>query len=181
MASVFIGGSRAVSRLNAVIRGQLDNLMDHKCLILIGDANGADKAVQAYLFERGYRDVVVYCMDACRNNLGQWQVRPQQSPNGGKRDFEYYSTKDRAMTRDANCGVMLWDGKSRGTLNNVTNLISDGKKVLLYFSPKRTFQKLSTMEDLHRLLQSCDKRHIDRLFRKLGMTSPFDAQQITLR
>ena len=46
MTSVFIGGSRAVSRLNDTIREQLDNLIARGRQILIGDANGADRAVQ---------------------------------------------------------------------------------------------------------------------------------------
>jgi hypothetical protein len=30
--------------------------------ILVGDANGADKAVQRYPADKDYRDVVVHCM-----------------------------------------------------------------------------------------------------------------------
>jgi len=39
VTSVFIGGSRAISKLNGVIREQLDNLITKKCAIFIGDAN----------------------------------------------------------------------------------------------------------------------------------------------
>lgn len=180
MASVFIGGSRAISRLNSLIREQLDNLVDHNCMIFIGDANGADKAVQRYLAEREYKAVVVFCMDECRNNLGPWQTRSLSDLAGKKRDFEYYSTKDRAMARDANCGMMLWDGKSAGTLNSVVNLLSQGKKVLLYFSPRKTFRKLSNQSDLNAVLETCDRHDVDRLLRKLGMPSPFEAQQMQL-
>ena len=38
--NVFIGGSRAVSKLNAVIRMRLDHLIKRGCTIFIGDANG---------------------------------------------------------------------------------------------------------------------------------------------
>ena len=60
---VFIGGSRAVSKLNAVIRGGLDDLMKRGCTILIGDANGADKAVQTYFAKERYAKVIVFCME----------------------------------------------------------------------------------------------------------------------
>ena len=60
MTTVFIGGSRAVSRLHDVIRGQLDDLIQKNCKIYIGDANGADRAVQQHFADRGYRDVVVF-------------------------------------------------------------------------------------------------------------------------
>ena len=55
MTTVFIGGSRAVSRLNATIRERLDDLVDKKCQMFIGDANGADKAVQQYFAARDYQ------------------------------------------------------------------------------------------------------------------------------
>ncbi len=45
--NVFIAGSRALSRLNAPIRDRIDDLLKRGCTILVGDANGADKAVVA--------------------------------------------------------------------------------------------------------------------------------------
>jgi hypothetical protein len=53
----FIGGSRAVYRLNAPIRDRVDDLLQRGCTILLGDANGADKAVQRYLAGRQYTRV----------------------------------------------------------------------------------------------------------------------------
>jgi len=50
--NVFIGGSRAVSKLNVPLRARLDEFLRRGDTILIGDANGADKAVQQYLAER---------------------------------------------------------------------------------------------------------------------------------
>ena len=44
--NVFIGGSIGISKLNAAIRARLDDFMKRGNAILIGDANGADKAVQ---------------------------------------------------------------------------------------------------------------------------------------
>ena len=60
--NVFIGGSRAVSKLNKVIRTRLDDFMSRGCRILIGDANGVDKAVQTYFAEHQYSNVVVSCI-----------------------------------------------------------------------------------------------------------------------
>jgi hypothetical protein len=166
MTTVFIGGSRAVSRLNDVIRGQLDDLIQKNCKIYIGDANGADRAVQQYFADRGYRDVVVFCMDHCRNNVGSWPVRPI-SYLGSKRDFSYFAQKDLAMAREARCGVMFWDGKSKGTLNNIHNLLHEQKAVLVYFSPEKAFHKLTNESDLKNLLSRCDREHVDRAQREL--------------
>jgi hypothetical protein len=167
MTTVFIGGSRAVSRLNEIIRGQLDDLIQKRCTILIGDANGADRAVQQHFAERGYRNVVVYCMDRCRNNVGNWELEPISS-DSGKRDFSYFARKDLAMAREARCGVMLWDGKSKGTLNNIYNLLHDRKKVLVYLSTSKEFRKLSDQADLDVLLSQCNREQVDLANRALN-------------
>lgn len=46
--------------------------------------------------------------------------------------FEFYAQKDKAMAKDADFGLMVWDGKSKGTLNNMINLLLQEKSVLLY-------------------------------------------------
>ena len=156
MTSVFIGGSRAVSKLNDELRAKLDDFMARGCTIFVGDANGADKAIQQYLAARQYSEVVVYCMDRCRNNAGSWPTKRVNGCGGsGARDFAYYAEKDRAMATDAKCGMMLWDGASKGTLNNIQNLLAEGKKTLVYFSPERTFYKLTSGDDLQGLLDRC--------------------------
>ena len=52
MTRVIIGGSRVVSRLNEDIGEQLDELIQKNCKVFIGDANGADRAVQQHLADR---------------------------------------------------------------------------------------------------------------------------------
>lgn len=167
MTTVFIGGSRAISKLNDVICEQLDNLITKKCAIFIGDANGTDKAVQKYFSEKRYPNVTVFCMaDNCRNNVGGWPTRPIIAPPKAK-GFEYYAAKDAAMAREAKCGLMLWDGESRGTLNNVLNLLGHGKKVMVYLGPYKSFYKLSNEEELDAFLARCDQNTIRDLKRRL--------------
>jgi len=73
MKKVFIGGSRRISRLNAEVTRRIDQMIERELDILIGDANGADKAVQAYLSERQYPNVAVFCTGGqCRNNVAGW-------------------------------------------------------------------------------------------------------------
>jgi hypothetical protein len=159
MTSVFIGGSRAISRMTPIIRERLDDLMRRECQILVGDANGVDKMVQQHFASRGYAHVIVYSMANCRNNVGNWPRRTVESPAKAK-GFAYYAAKDLAMARDAQCGVMLWDGASKGTLNNVQNLISAEKKVLVYLSATQSFFKLNDRADLEGLLSQCDPKEI---------------------
>ena len=80
--------------------------------VLIGDANGADKAMQSYFAAKGYQNVIVYCMDdRCRNNVGDWPTK-QVTANRQKKGFAYYATKDEEMAQAASYGFMIWDGRS---------------------------------------------------------------------
>ncbi len=172
MTTVFIGGSRAVSRLNAVIRERLDDLMNRGCHIFIGDANGADKAVQKHFADHGYENVTVFCTETCRNNVGNWPVR-RIRPESSRRDFSYYAAKDIAMAREARCGVMLWDGRSKGTFHNILNLIGAGKKTLVYLAPEKAFYKLAKEQDLEALFARYSLREIERARTALG-TLPWE-------
>jgi hypothetical protein len=175
MTKVFIGGSRTVSRLNSIIREKLDDLINRQCAIFIGDANGADKAVQEHFARQQYEHVIVYCMNRCRNNAGNWPTKHVEAP-GYRRDFAYYAAKDLAMAQDARCGVMLWDGKSKGTLNNVQQLLSQGKKVLVYLASEQHFHKLNTMQDLQEFLQRCDSDSVQAAQRQIRAKLPVGDQ-----
>ena len=58
------------------------------------------------------------------------------------------------MAGEADFALMLWDGKSSGTLVNVARMVSANKRVLLYIAPKREFLTLESREDLEKLLAS---------------------------
>lgn len=164
MTSIFIAGSRRLSHLNAEVKRRIDTMVEKRFMILVGDANGADKAVQRHLAERGYGNVIVYCMVGnCRNNLGGWQAREIAAPPGAK-GFAFYSAKDLAMVEAADYGFMLWDGESKGTLNDVIQMARRGKPVVVYLAPRKTFASVRTEIDLPQLLADCDPavaRHLD--------------------
>ena len=124
--------------------------------------------MQQYLAKREYSHVVVFCMEEYRNNIGAWPVR-QVTPPNDRKDFAYYAAKDFVMSQEAKCGVMLWDGKSKGTLNNMLNLIRAGKKTLVYFAPAKDFFVLASDHDLHEFLSHCNKLHVETALRGLGL------------
>jgi hypothetical protein len=53
-STVFGAGSRQISRLPAEVKTRLDTMIEKGFQILVGDANGADKAVQRYLADKSY-------------------------------------------------------------------------------------------------------------------------------
>ena len=99
MTKVFIGGSRRVSRLNDDVKRRIDRIIEQGFPVIIGDANGTDKAVQQYLQSRGYNAVEVFCSGGeCRINLGKWPVRAVDAGQT-RRDFGFYAAKDEQMAR----------------------------------------------------------------------------------
>lgn len=147
MKRVFLGGSRKVSRLNDGIRKRLEEIVRRELQVLVGDANGADRAMQRQLADWGYPNVLVYFVgSAPRNNEGGWATHHVPTPPG-VRGFEFYSVKDRAMAESSECGLMLWDGESRGTLANVRALAEAGKPVTVYVAPARRFVNVLSMSD----------------------------------
>jgi hypothetical protein len=165
---VFIAGSRRLSRLSGDVRRRIDNIIEKGLTVIVGDANGADRAVQRYLSAKGYGDVVVFCMeDRCRNNIGSWPTRTVKPTKTGRRDFAYYSAKDRAMAEEAHYGLMLWDGHSRGTLTNIVDLVRKGKPVAVYVASDGRFYRLKTEYQLADLLHRFDPAALQRVDREL--------------
>jgi len=151
MTSVFVGGSRRLGRMNPELRHRLDNIIDKRLCVLVGDANGFDRAAQAYLADRGYTEVVVYCTAGkCRNNVGGWPIQSVEY-YGKDRGRDFYTAKDDAMLRGADFGLFAWDGKSKGTLRNVRKMAERNCPSSVYVSPLRQFVTVRTPEDAAKL------------------------------
>ena len=169
MTTVFLSGSRQLGRLNDKIRRRVNNIVEQSFEIVLGDANGADKALQNYLCSLDYPNVTVYCAgNRCRNNLGSWPTRAVNVAPGLK-GREFYTQKDKVMADDANYGLVLWDGKSPGALENVVELLKREKRAVVYLSPEQSFYSISSTADLHILLGRCRPEKLDEIDKKIGL------------
>jgi hypothetical protein len=155
MNTIFIGGSRHVSRLPPEVKKRLDNVIAFGHQVVVGDANGADKAVQNYFFDNYYDNVTVFFTgEAPRNNFGHWPTHHIDAPRGAK-GFQFYAAKDRAMALEADFGLMIWDGKSPGTLLNVMRLVIAGKIAVLFNVPKKAVVNIKTPDSWKAFISSC--------------------------
>jgi len=169
MIKVFIGGSRKLGRLNNLLRDRLDNIVRQQHTVLIGDANGIDKAVQNYLSEKNYNNVIVYHVgNRYRNNVGHWQTKKTEEP-GKTKNFRYYATKDMEMVKDTNFGLMIWDLESKGTLNNIINLLKINKVAVVYISKTKKFYNLNSLTDLGKLLGQLGNGKLNQLSKELDL------------
>lgn len=178
MKTVFVSGSRAIGRLNEAVRDRLRNVMRQSFQVILGDANGADKAVQSFLHESGYRQVEIFSSGGrCRNNVGAWPVRAVAVAKGvAGRDF--YTAKDRKMAAEADFGMVLWDGKSPGSLENIVELANQEKPVLVYLAPHQAFHTVTTVDTLRRLLADCNVADLEQISRKTGLILPTGPESI---
>ena len=170
MTTVFLSGSRKISRINEMIRERVRKMVDQDFALVMGDANGADKVMQTFLADNGYRNVTVYCAgQKCRNNVGEWEIKYVEVPKSYKgRDF--YTEKDKAMAEQADYGFVLWDGKSAGSINNILELVKRGKYVVVYLSAKKEFFTVKAPDDITRLLTICDSGDYLSIAKKTNLT-----------
>lgn len=106
---VVISGSRSIKSLPPEAYKQINSIIDSGAEILVGDAFGVDAEVQRFLKTSGYTKVTVYhAYSKPRNNLGFKTVAVEGN----------YSDRDKFMYDQADYGLAIWDGLSRGTLAN---------------------------------------------------------------
>jgi hypothetical protein len=169
MTTVFLSGSRKIGRIGEEVRRRIDNMAGNRLAVVVGDANGADKAMQSYLAELNYCDVAVYFVgDAPRNNVGCWPTKNVLVGNKlSGRDF--YAQKDSEMAKIADFGFVVWDGKSSGSVQNMFNLLMEGKPVVVYFALEKKFYNFKTQDELVELLVRCDDHTLDDIGRKIAL------------
>lgn len=152
--SVFISGSLSITSLPDPVKQRLAIILDRGLPVLIGDARGADRSVQRFLSARNASAIIVYYSgNGPRNNVGKWPVLNIPS-SAAKGTAAYHAPKDRAMAEDASCGFVLWDGRSRGSLANIHNLVERGRFVLIWLAPEQRFITLRSNADRERFLAS---------------------------
>lgn len=161
---IFIGGPLKLRALKAEVLNKLNNIIKKEYKILIGDAGGIDKAVQTYLANKNYKNVIIYSVNnAPRNNIGNWQNFSIETDSIVK-NREYFTLKDRKMAETADIGFMIWNKKSQGTLNNMVNLLMLNKKVCLFLQEENKLILLKTLEDLEILILNENSLDLKNLF-----------------
>jgi len=176
MTTVFLSGSRKISRLTAEIRSRLDNMIQNGLRIIVGDANGADKAMQGHLSKVHYSDVTVdHVGRTPRNNVGHW-LTEEVPTDGHLSGRHFFAQKDRHMSKVADFGLVLWDGKSSGSVQNMVWLTEEGKKIVVYYQPEHHFYNIKEQSDLLKLLAKCSRGDIADIDRKILLPASLKQQ-----
>ena len=126
---IFISGSKSISKLPELAKTFIDQFIENNDEILVGDCYGVDAAVQMYLDSKGYSNVIVYCSgETPRNNFVTGaKVCSYAEAAKGLTGREFHYVKDIQMANDCDQAIMIWDGKSNGTGENIRRVKEMGK------------------------------------------------------
>lgn len=150
---IFVAGARVITDLDLSVQKKLEAIMNKGYDILVGDCSGVDACVQKFCDSFGYKNLTVYAGNGhARNNIGNWAVKVVYVPPN-LHGFDFYKQKDMAMATDADCGFMIWNGESRGTLNNIINLVSQEKDVLVYMTAVKKMAIIKSFTELSSLIR----------------------------
>ena len=180
---VFIAGSMNIKHLDSKVRSRIDNILAQDFEVLVGDAEGADTSIQAYLSNNATAKVTVFCSGECpRNNVGNWPVqRVETSHIEGSRAF--FTAKDIRMAEIADFGLMIWDTKSTVILSNVIELLVRKKKSVVFVNKAKSFKNISTVEELDELLSYMSehaKQKADEKIRLFDRISSLKHEQVQM-
>lgn len=123
---VFVSGSMSIRSLSNEVINRIENIKSKELQVLVGDCWGVDTLAQKYL--EGYPHVIVYHIgQKPRNNIGKWDTVSVCGPQW---------SKDKKMSEDCDYFFAIWDGKSKGTKNNILRTKQLGKPGLIWTREK---------------------------------------------
>ncbi len=138
---LFVSGSKQIKDFNEIgCRGVdvIDEAIKRGAEILVGDCHGADTVIQQHIARRGYRNVTVYVsgLKEPRHNEGDWPVKHIVLDGSLSAGFDFYRQKDIQMIRDCDAALVIWNGESRGTRQNIIELRNLNKETEIIWSGK---------------------------------------------
>jgi hypothetical protein len=150
MNRVFISGSIAIKKLPLCVEESINKIIMNGMEILVGDADGIDTMVQNYCKRLNYFNVTVYSIyTSPRYMVSDFRKKYISPRSDSKKERELQQEKDAAMTVDSDYSFVIWDGKSKGSYNNIARAIESKKIVKLYLSDINQFldpKKISKIE-----------------------------------
>ena len=111
----------------------IDQFIENNDEILIGDCYGVDAVVQKYIESKGFSNVTVYCSGVTpRNNfISSAKIHSCTEAAKGLTGSDFHYVKDIKMANDCDQALMIWDGKSKGTAENLKRIKEMGKPFVL--------------------------------------------------
>jgi len=124
------------------IIAKIDEAMDRRMMIIVGEAPGANWLFQDYLKSRGYTKVIVGHAKSIRYNAGNWKTVPYGN------DVHERETN---MIGDCDSAIIIWADASGVIAENLELLKRRGIPTFLYEYSKKTHRAASGWLDPKRI------------------------------
>ena len=155
MNSVFISGSIAIKSIPYKVEQSIKKIIDQNIRILVGDAKGVDTAIQNFCKRLDYLNVVVYSIyPVPRYKIPEFNTKHITVSPRLKTVREKQTVKDIAMTKDCDYSLVIWDGKSKGSYQNMIRAINSDKEVKVFLQPENRY-----LEDFELVTYSVNERY----------------------
>lgn len=140
MKKVFISGSISIKSLPLKVIDSINSIISKNYEILVGDADGVDSLVQSLCKNSNYQNLTIYTIyDVPRFNAGGFESKKIFASSEIKSERERQTVKDRAMSKDADFFLVVWDGKSKGCYSNINSAFEYKKFVKIYLDQEGEF------------------------------------------
>lgn len=148
MSSVFISGSIAVKIIPRDVETSINKIIEQNISILVGDADGMDTMVQNYCKKKNYKNVTVYSIyTSPRYKVPEFNKKYITVSTDSKKERERQKEKDAAMTNDSDYSLVIWDGKSKGSYQNILRAIESNKKVKVFLQSENRYLDASKVNN----------------------------------
>ena len=177
---LFISGSISIESLPKEIDKSLYKAQDNEVTILIGDAPGVDKLIQERLKNNNqYFNVTIYSIYPNPRNIAskKFQAIKVDIPEGLRSERDKQKVKDKKMSEDCDYFLVIWNGKSRGSFNNIKKALEMNKPVKIYLQPQERFLKrneitLENLEKIHRETSGYTLTELLKEINTINISSP---------
>ena len=135
MNKVFISGSISIKKLPQEVIKSIQIMIDKNMGILVGDASGIDSLVQDFCDENNYFNVVVYTITSIPRYKANQEFQEKRIlvNQNIKSERERQTYKDKAMSEDSTFSLVVWDGSSKGSYENIIRALKNKKQVKVYY------------------------------------------------
>lgn len=133
MKKIFISGSISIKELPIQVVDLINNYIKAQSQFLIGDAYGTDQLVQKVLVLNKYNNATIFGLyERPRIMLSNAFDYKQVSSDSKAPERERQQVKDTEMTNLSDISIVIWNGKSNGSFNNILRALSMKKEVIIF-------------------------------------------------
>ncbi len=136
MKKVFISGSINLNILPKIVEKSLQTIQEKSIKVLVGDAKGIDTLIQDYFSKNTYFNLDIYSIyeiprNKNNNNFNTILIEVDMDIKSERKKQE---KKDECMSLNSDYSFVVWDGKSKGSFNNIQRALENDKLLKVYYT-----------------------------------------------